>query len=149
MNALAKFNALALAEKMLFLEAWLGLVAVRIALACRRFENVLAAYRLARVEVADSDTASTDIGTVRKIRSAIARAAPRVPFDAACLPQAMVAAGMLSRRGLPARMRLGGRRTHDSDWAFHAWTSSADVLATPADAQGHTPVAVFERRIAK
>lgn len=148
MSPLAKFRALPRAEKALFVEAWLRLVAIRISLACRRFENVMRASGLARIENAVTDAEATDARTVRAIRTAVARAAPRVPFDAACLPQALVAAAMLARRRLPARVHLGGRRESEANWAFHAWTLSAHILATPADAQGHTPIAVFAPRVA-
>jgi hypothetical protein len=130
------------AEKRLLAEAWLRLVAMRLLLACRRFEHVLATCRLVQSDSGDAGSTHLDVATVHAIRTAIARAAPRVPFGAACLAQALVAATMLARRGLPARVYLGGRLGGDAEWAFHAWTNSGEILATPADAQGHLPIVV-------
>ncbi|MFL9839912.1 lasso peptide biosynthesis B2 protein [Sphingomonas sp. ST-64] len=62
----------------------------------------------------------------------VRRVAERLPLDAACLPQAMVGRWMLARRGIPARIALGSRRSDTAAAGFlmHAWLIADDRIVT-------------------
>ena len=66
--------------------------------------------------------------TAARIGWAIARAARALPFDVACLPQALVARHMLRRRGIASVMFLGVERDKPLDEVgTHAWLVAGDV----------------------
>ncbi len=78
------------------------------------------------------------------VRRAVSRAAPRVPWNAVCLPQAMAAKFMLARRGCPSTLHLGAARSPTGDLQAHAWLVCDDAIVVgEAGAQGMTAVARF------
>lgn len=69
----------------------------------------------------------------RGVSRKVTHAASLVPFEAVCLPQAMAARWMLSRRGIKTRLFLGAKRSEEgSGLAFHAWLMLGDVCLTGA-----------------
>ena len=143
MNLLARLWTLPREERRLFFEAWACLAAARIALAVLRFERVLGLYRLKNTDEDCPTGSPPNDETVRAIRVALARATPRIPFGATCLPQALAAAQLLGRRRLPVMVLVGGKYNGSVNWEFHAWTKSASVLATPSGAKGHARIAAY------
>jgi len=61
---------------------------------------------------------------------AVTRSARYVPFKAVCLPQAMAARVMLTRRGVASVMHFGAARGQDKPIDAHAWLDAAGVEVT-------------------
>ena len=132
-----------LRQSLVLLEAITMLAAARFLIACiplRFWRKSLGAVMAQpagsdNLPVADGATVLRARGISRKVR----RAASRVPFDAVCLPQAMAARWMLSRRGIGTRLYLGAKRSDDGrGFAFHAWLMLGDECLT-----GETERAAF------
>jgi hypothetical protein len=73
---------------------------------------------------ADDKPLAEDVGW------AVTRAARYVPFRAVCLPQAMAARTMLSRRGVKSVMHFGAARGTQKPLNAHAWLDAAGVEVT-------------------
>jgi len=57
--------------------------------------------------------------------------AAKVPFKAVCLPQAMAARWMLTRRNISTQLFIGARRDRDTkESQFHAWLMHGQVCVT-------------------
>jgi hypothetical protein len=86
------------------------------------------------------------VALVRSVGSAVMRAAHHVPFDAACLPQAIAAKRMLERRGVRAVMHFGVAQglAHEGSLVAHAWVEAGGIEVTgyPVEAR-FTEVARF------
>ena len=80
----------------------------------------------------------------REIGWAVTRAARHVPFRAVCLPQAMAARIMLSRRGVKSVLHFGAGRGKEKPLDAHAWLDAAGVEVTgyPVD-NGMAEIACF------
>lgn len=61
---------------------------------------------------------------------AVTRAARYMPFRAVCLPQAMAARIMLSRRGIKSVMHFGAAKGESKPLDAHAWLDAAGVEVT-------------------
>ncbi|HEY1979763.1 MAG TPA: lasso peptide biosynthesis B2 protein [Xanthobacteraceae bacterium] len=61
---------------------------------------------------------------------AVTRAARYLPFKAVCLPQAMAARVMLTRRGIESVMHFGAAKGTDKPLDAHAWLDAAGVEVT-------------------
>lgn len=121
-------------ERMLLAEAIWNLAAARFQLATRPFPHIARrlggfmtpgeARATARPANADEQALATEIGW------AVTRAARHVPFGAVCLPQAMAAKAMLSRRGIASVMHFGTRRGEALSLDAHAWLDAGGVEVT-------------------
>ena len=60
----------------------------------------------------------------RRIGRIVPKVAAGVPFEAACLPQALAARWMLRRRGVASRLCFGVRRPPGADVQLHAWLTT-------------------------
>jgi hypothetical protein len=80
---------------------------------------------------------------VRRVGWAVTRAARYVPFRAVCLPQAIAAKAMLSRRGIASVMHFGVAKT-PAELKAHAWLDAGRIEVTgyPVEA-GFVEVARF------
>ena len=67
---------------------------------------------------------------VRDVRWAIRLVAPRVPFRAVCLQQAIAARAMLARRGVRSVMHLGVRHPVIDKMEAHAWLEAGEIRVT-------------------
>jgi len=78
------------------------------------------------------------------VRRAVTTAAHHVPWNAVCLPQAMAAKFMLSRRGCPSTLHLGVARTGADDLIAHAWLEAGNAIVVgETGVDTVTPVARF------
>lgn len=109
-------------ERRLLAEAALCLAAARITtllLPFRRVARLMSAARQAhRVPTLDRATA------IRDVTRAVARAAPRMPFRAVCVQQAIAAQHMLRRRGVETTVQFGARFA-EGRLEAHAWVTDA------------------------
>jgi hypothetical protein len=88
-------------------------------------------------------TAGAGGGQPGRIGHAVQAVSGRVPWQARCLAQAVVAQWMLRRRGLPGVLHLGVQVDGDTMTA-HAWTSCNDeYVVGGAGAERFMPLAAF------
>lgn len=66
----------------------------------------------------------------RMIMHVIRRVSRNTPVEFVCLPQALSARWMLSRRGVPTQLFLGTRHAAESEREFHAWLKVGPVMVT-------------------
>ncbi len=79
----------------------------------------------------------------RLVGWAVRAAAIRTPWKSVCLPQAVTAQWMLRRRGIPATLYLGVKKTLPKGEALaaHAWVRCGDLVVTGA--AGHRSYTVI------
>ncbi|MFZ1742292.1 MAG: lasso peptide biosynthesis B2 protein [Pontixanthobacter sp.] len=66
----------------------------------------------------------------RLVARTIKRVGRNVPVEFACLPQALAARWMLSRRGVPTELFIGTRKAAEENREFHAWLMVGDIMVT-------------------
>lgn len=98
----------------------------------------------ARAMQAGSAACEAQARLAEEIGWAVTRAARYVPFKAVCLPQAMAARAMLTRRGVDSVMHFGAARGKDKSLDAHAWLDAAGVEVTGYPvAEGFAEIACF------
>ena len=118
-SRIARFRSLPPSDRSLFLIALLAIASVRMGMWLTSFQRV---HRpLARIARPTGSPDPTP-GEADRIGWAVGSAARFVP-GATCLPQALAAEAILRRRGHPADLRLGVKRSDDGVEA-HAWVES-------------------------
>jgi hypothetical protein len=81
---------------------------------------------------------------VRRVGWSIEAAARRVPWESACLTQAVAAKLMLRRRGIASTLYLGVRVPEGRALDAHAWLRAGDTIVTGRDGmQRFSVVATF------
>lgn len=123
MSRLKRFARLAPSDRRLFLASLVSLALVKFALRVTSMRTVRARV----LWVAHAFPRTQSPLSLPKLTWAIETASSYVP-DATCLPQALVAEGLLVRHGLPARVRLGATREEGRDLTGHAWVESGQVV---------------------
>lgn len=79
-----------------------------------------------------------------RIGRAVLTAARHIPWQAACLPQALTAKLMLGLRGEGSTLHLGAKLEESGDLAAHAWLTCGDMVVTgSANLPGYTPLLKF------
>lgn len=130
-----KFIQLSSKEKIIFLEAYLGLGRSRASVLClslKRLTRSLALLKNANHEQTVS-LQESEIQTIRTISTAINRAAKYTPWESACLAQSFTARRMLHKRGIPGLLYIGVARDSDAEdktLRAHAWTQCGDIVVT-------------------
>jgi hypothetical protein len=133
---LIRFVQLGNSRRRLLVEAAIWLLLARLSLIFVAFP--LLARRLGTV-VAPTDPRARDAasahsreaaGLAAEVGWAVTRAARHVPFKAVCLPQAMAARIMLSRRGIESVLHFGAKKGERKPLAAHAWLDAAGVKVT-------------------
>jgi hypothetical protein len=81
----------------------------------------------ARALRASSTNSHHDANLAEAVGWAVTRAARYVPFEAACLPQAMAARIMLKRRGVSSILHFGAKMGEVKPIDAHAWLDAAGV----------------------
>ena len=78
------------------------------------------------------DVPAAETNAAEAIGWAVTRAARHVPFRAVCLPQAIAAKAMLSRRGVKSVMHFGAAKgtSQEKPLETHAWLDAAGVEVT-------------------
>jgi hypothetical protein len=85
---------------------------------------------------------SEQLAEAARVGRAVVGAAANTPWRSACLEQAVAAAGLLRRGGIPGTLYLGVARdpTQPDGMAAHAWLRCGNVMVTGA--AGHERFAV-------
>jgi hypothetical protein len=144
------FRQIGWRRRALIVEAALWLALARLALAAVPFPTL--ARRLGafvppadpRVAAAAGATTADAARLAREISWAVRRGAVHAPFNAVCLPQAMAARIMLSRRGVVSAMHFGAAKGEEAGLGAHAWLNAAGVRVTGYPMSGTmTEIACF------
>jgi hypothetical protein len=133
---LSSFRAVGPRRRRLIAEAAFWLFVARLALLVAPFPVI--ARRLGafvppadpRVAAAGVGATSAEVGLARDVSWAVTRGAAHVPFKAVCLPQAMAARIMLTRRGVASVMHFGAALGREKPLEAHAWLDAAGVKVT-------------------
>ena len=89
----------------------------------------------------EAGPAVQDAAMVAAIGLEIERAARNLPGTSKCLPLALAARTMLSRRSIASELMLGVRRSEAGIPAFHAWLKVGDTFVTGAcDESEYSPL---------
>lgn len=133
--SIRRLAALPAADRALLVEAVALSMIAGPALSVTRTEAVIRALRAVPGHPADADPA--------RIAWAVEAASRRVPAADRCLPRALVAQAMLTRRGRHADVHLGVARP-GGQFTAHAWTTLDDVIIVGAEAAAdHVPLHVI------
>jgi hypothetical protein len=90
------------------------------------------------------ETDACDEALVSAVRMAVTVAARNVPWNAACLPQAMAAKAMLTRRGCGSSFHLGAGFDGQGQLIAHAWlVAGGTIVVGAAGIASVTPLARF------
>ena len=81
-------------------------------------------------EINQTALSDLQLANAREIGWAVTRAARYVPFRAVCLPQAIAAKAMLSRRHIASIMHFGVLKKAQEALAAHAWLDAGPVEVT-------------------
>lgn len=73
---------------------------------------------------------SEQFAAALQVRRAINRASRNSPVEYVCLPQALSARWMLSRRGVPNELFLGTKIGTEETREFHAWLKAGKMMVT-------------------
>ena len=142
-----RFHSLPMHNRLLLFEAVLWLARARLALIFVPFNTLAARFGAVTPPAHDASVApvlpAPQQEEVRQIGWAVTRAARYVPFRAVCLPQAIAAKAMLSRRGIASVMHFGVAKTPE-ELKAHAWLDAGRIEVTgyPVEA-GFVEVARF------
>lgn len=130
-----RFYRLPGSRRMLLVQAVLWLALARLALIfipfrtlAGRFGTVASSDKPASTPPAQLDESQLD--QARAVGWAVTRAARYVPFRAVCLPQAIAAQAMLSRRRIASVMHFGVMKKPGEALAAHAWLNAGPVEVT-------------------
>lgn len=95
---------------------------------CRRDgDQVLADLPIAAQPDPPTLTAEQD-ARARRVSRALASASRRLPWESTCLAQALAAARMLHRRGVPAQLRVGVKQDTPGQLEAHAWVRAGESI---------------------
>jgi hypothetical protein len=139
-HQLKRLRALPVSQQLMLLEAALLLGFARIAIAIFPFRLLARWFRRALPRVAGE----AQSGVCRTVGDAVERAARNVPWKAVCLPQAIAAKLMLSRRGYPSVVHFGVGRDPVGNLIAHAWVCCGDTIVVGRTGiAAVAPLAVF------
>jgi len=140
------FSRLTTAERLVALEAALGLTATWIALRTlgfRRWRRVLESLAIRKkTNVPSAEVSTREIANVVRIEEAAAR---NLFFDTNCLEQSLVLWWLLQKRGVSADLLIGARKGADR-FEAHAWVEFAGAPLN-STGEGHLHFVPFEEQI--
>ncbi len=142
MSRLRKFLDLAPGERLSLLEAVLWLAVARLALLLLPFRWI--AVTLGRHMAQSPQEAAAPTEVLQRISWAVAAASRHLPWDCACLAQALAAKGMLKCRGVASTLYLGLAKAEASRLQAHAWLRCGKLVLTGAQGlEEYTVIATF------
>jgi hypothetical protein len=123
MNGLRKMMALPWRDRILLLEAWVALTAMRAAVYVASVDTLRNATRALARRASASPRA-----TPERIGWAVVAASRLVPRGDNCLVRALAAEALLRRLGYDSELEFGARKTDDGRLEAHAWLTSGDRI---------------------
>lgn len=133
-----KLAALSWADRWLLVEMTVLLGAAWLALRLIAFRRL--ARRLGPLQAETSlEAPPAHLAQAQRVRLAIARVAPRTPWESNCFPQALAAKVWLRRRGIPSTLYLGvalnkadAGAPDQAPMEAHAWLRCGPLVVTGA-----------------
>jgi len=128
---------------LLFLEAFLTLACIRIAMRLFSFERLTRSLEQKSDKYSIALLPYNTIQNCLNISKAICRAANNTPWESACLLQSLCLRSMLQRRGIAGVFYLGVMKTEDNKEKMkaHAWSEAGNIILTGGS--GHENYAVI------
>ena len=138
-----KFTALTQVEKQLFIEAYITLLVMRVALFTLSFKRLIRTLEHSSGKVSPPTSNSGDLDLAQAIGRAIRSASAYTPWESACLVQALSAQRMLQKRGIPGVFYLGAAKVKEGEEKMHAhaWLQCGHRIVTGAE--GHEKYTVL------
>jgi len=141
-----KFSQLSGEEKKLFLEAYVTLGMMRVAILTISFKRLTRSLEHAAEKKVLPELNKQELETAKLVGQAIVWASAYTPWESACLAQSLTAQKMLQKRGVSGVFYLGVAKDEESKEKMkaHAWTQCGDSIITGG--RGHevfTVVSVF------
>ncbi|MDQ7047836.1 MAG: lasso peptide biosynthesis B2 protein [Sulfurovum sp.] len=129
---LKKFTKLSVAEKKPFLEAYLMLGIMRVAILTISFKRLTRALEHGAKPKELAKLRENDLKMAQHIGKSIARASVYTPWESVCLVQALTAQKMLQRRGIAGVFYLGAMKDEENQGKMkaHAWSQCGDNIIT-------------------
>ena len=145
MGRVKKFVRLSNFEKRLFVEAYLILGLMRLAVSNVSFKRLTKKLQKSEGERVMSALQADTVSVAEKIGEVIRKASKNTPWESACLAQALTAEFMLKRRGIPGIFYLGVMKDESvpAKMKAHAWSKCADRVLTGAPYEGFTVLSSF------
>jgi hypothetical protein len=124
-SLIEKFFRLAWQDRLLLFEGtlWLAVAGLAIAVLPFRVIGRLAATPIRRPDPLPAERRRE----AKRIRWAIAVAAPRVPWKAVCFQKGLAAQFMLRRRGVPSVLYYGAAMDSRGQLTAHVWVRDGDL----------------------
>ncbi|WP_345990693.1 lasso peptide biosynthesis B2 protein [Sulfurimonas sp. HSL1-2] len=129
---LGKFSALGLQEKARFIEAYVMLGMMHMAVKSLPFKWLVRRLRQYHGGIEAPVLSATQRETAIIVSKAVTTAANNTPWESACLVQALAAQRMLQRREVPGVFYLGVLHdaTAKEGMRAHAWLLCGDLVVT-------------------
>jgi hypothetical protein len=130
-NDIGKFSTRSRSERLVFLEAFIWLGVMRLAILMMPFQKIVSLFGLTEGSPSTPLISTTNIKAL-EIGWGVRAAAARTPWESVCLGQALACMAMLRRRGMPGIIYLGVSKdfTVPESIAAHAWLSSCGTTLT-------------------
>ena len=127
-----RFSALTLQEKKLFLEAYVILLSMRIALGLFSFKRLTKTLQVSTAADYQTLFSESQLTMAKAVGKAIQRAAGHTPWKSTCLVQSLTAWKMLKKRGIAGALYLGALKEGkgNREVKAHAWTQCGDTFIT-------------------
>lgn len=130
-------------DRLFLLEAALLLALARLIVLAVPFRRI-APWLERAPESSQSDGATIDAAMIDAVRRAVVVAARNVPWNAACLPQAIAAKAMLARRGQGSALHLGAGMADGGGLMAHAWLiAGGEIVVGEEGVPDVTPLVRF------
>jgi hypothetical protein len=121
MERLRRLVGLSWPERLLLVEAVVGLAIARIAVVTLPFRWIAPCLGETGCETSEDEPDAARAELAGRVGRAIRRIQPVTPWDSNCLAQAVTAQCMLRRRGIPATVYLGAVLSGTRKLQAHAW----------------------------
>lgn len=141
-----KFTKLPKEEKKLFIEAYVTLGIMRMAILMVSFKRLTRSLRHSAKKEVLAELGKEERKTAQSVGQAIMSASAHTPWESACLAQALTARKMLQKRGISGVFYLGVAKDdqREEKMKAHAWSQCGDVIITGGRGHGSfTVVSVF------
>jgi len=126
------FFALSPEEKKLFLEAYILLGLMRVAILMIPFKRITRSLSHSTEIIKQNALTDEQLHAVKLVGKVIAKAANNTPWESACLAQALTAQRILKKRNIPGVFYLGVKKNakEKEKLEAHAWAQCGETIVT-------------------
>ncbi len=146
LSKIRKFITLSNQERRFFIEAYILLGIIRLAILTISFKYLTRSLYHLKEAGKLPILNEKDLNTAALIGEAINRAAVYTPWNSTCLVQALTAQKMLQRHHIPGVFYLGVQKDLEGKQTFaaHAWSQCGEMIITGANEhKAYTVLSVF------